>query len=82
MASHPRTIAHLTIRGMTSVHAARAIFTALGGVEGVVQADVNRGGAVVEHDGRASEAALREAVALAGFEVTEVREERRVLPLL
>ena len=78
----PRTITHLTIRGMTSVHAARAIFTALAGVEGVLQADVNRGGAVVEHDGRATAAALRDAVALAGFEVTGLREERRVLPVL
>jgi copper chaperone CopZ len=77
-----RTITHLTIRGMTSVHAARAIFTALAGVDGVVQADVNRGIAVVEHDGRATLTALREAVALAGFEVTGVREERRVLPVL
>ena len=64
------------------MHAARAIFTALAGVDGVVQADVNRGIAVVEHDGRATLTALREAVALAGFEVTGVREERRVLPVL
>ncbi len=78
----PRTITYLTIRGMTSVHASRAIFTALAGVEGVTQADVNRAGAVVEHDGRATEAVLRDAVALAGFEVTAAREERRVLPIL
>ena len=78
----PRTIARLTIRGMTSVHAARAIFTALAGVEGVELADVGRGIATVEHDGRATEAALRDAVSLAGFEVTEIRVERRVLPVL
>ena len=78
----PRAITHLSIRGMTSVHAARAIFTALGGVDGVIRADVDRRGAVVEHDGRATVAALREAVALAGFDVIEAREERRVLPVL
>ena len=78
----PRTISHLTIRGLTSVHASRAVFTALAGVEGVIQADVTRAGAVVEHDGRADERALREAVTLAGFEVIAVREERRVLPIL
>lgn len=82
MADRPRTIARLTIRGMSSVHASRAIFTSLAGVEGVTQADVGRGGAVVEHDGRASEAALRDAVALAGFEVLEFTEERRVLRVL
>ena len=80
--SLPRAVARLTIRGMSSVHAARAIFTALAGVEGVTRADVGRGGAVVEHDGRVTESALREAVALAGFEVTAIVEERRALPLL
>ena len=80
--SRPRAIARLTIRGMTSVHAARAIFTALAGVEGVEHADVRRGVATVQHDGRVTEAALREAVALAGFEVTEMREDRRVLPIV
>ena len=78
----PRTIARLTIEGMTSVHAARAIFTALAGVEGVLLADVGRGMATVEHDGSVSDAALREAVALAGFRVADIQAVRRVLPLL
>jgi copper chaperone CopZ len=82
MPDRPRAIARLTIRGMTSVHASRAIFTSLAGVEGVIGADVGRGGAVVEHDGRVTEAALRNAVALAGFEVVEIREERRTLPIV
>ena len=82
MSDGPRTIARLTIRGMSSVHAARAIFTALAGVEGVSHADVGRGGAVVEHDGRVTEAALREAVALAGFELIAITEERRVLRVI
>ena len=82
MADRPRTIARLTLRGMSSVHAARAIFTSLAGVQGVSQADVGRGEAVVEHDGTVTEGALREAVALAGFEVVAISEERRVLRVI
>ena len=72
----------LRIAGMLSVHARRAVFTALGGVDGVLRADVQLGRAVVEHDGRATPARLREAVALAGCEVEEAVEERRRLPTL
>ena len=69
----------LTISGMRSVHSARAVFTALAAVEGISSADVQLGRAVIEHDGRATADALRAAVAVAGYEVTEVREERRRL---
>ena len=83
MSDHrPRTVVRLTIRGMSSVHAARAIFTSLAGVDGVLQADVARGLAVVEHDGRVTEGALRDAIALAGFEVVGLTEERRTLPVV
>jgi copper chaperone len=71
----------LTIAGMSCVHCVRAVFTALGGVPGVSRADVSIGKAVVEHDGTASEKALREAVEIAGYEVTAVDENRRILPL-
>ena len=67
---------------MTSVHAVRAVSTALTAVEGITRADVTMGTATVEHDGRATPEALTAAVALAGYEVTEYREERRRLPLL
>lgn len=70
----------LTISGMVAVHAKRAVFTALSGVPGVRAADVELGRAVVEHDAETSQAALAEAVALTGCEVTAVRTERR-LPL-
>jgi copper chaperone CopZ len=70
----------LTISGMVAVHAKRAVFTALAGVPGVMSAQVEMGRAVVEHDASATSDALREAVALAGCEVTSVRIERR-LPL-
>lgn len=72
----------LTIAGMLSVHSVRAVYTALGGVAGVVRADVSLGRAVVEHDGRATPEQLRDAVALVGYTVTELTEERRRLPLL
>ena len=70
----------LTISGMVAVHAKRAVFTALAGVPGVLSAEVDMGRAVVEHDASTTSEALREAVALAGCEVTSVRIERR-LPL-
>lgn len=75
-------VAVLTIRGMASVHSVRAVFTALAGVEGIERADVTMGRAVVEHDGRATPEQLAAAVALAGYEVVDWREERRSLPTL
>jgi copper chaperone CopZ len=81
----PRLPVRTTLRidGMRSVHCVRAVFTALAGVEGIARADVTLGRAVVEHDGRATTARLREAVALSGYAVEESTEERpRALPLL
>ncbi|HET9003476.1 MAG TPA: heavy metal-associated domain-containing protein [Gemmatimonadaceae bacterium] len=71
------------IAGMHSVHAARAIYTALAAVPGVTTAEVVLGRAVIEHDGRATVEAVRDAVAVAGCELLETTEERqRSLPLL
>jgi copper chaperone CopZ len=64
---------------LPSVHAVRAVYTALQGVEGIVRADVSRQGATIEHDGRATVEQLRHAVANAGYEVAEINEERRRL---
>ena len=73
----------VTIRGMVAVHAVRAVFTALAGVEGIVRAEVELGRATVEHDGRATPERLREAIALAGCEVESVVEEKkRRLPVV
>jgi copper chaperone CopZ len=72
-------ITTLTISGMRSVHATRAVFTALTAVDGITSADVQLGRAVIEHDGRATAEALRDAIAAAGYEVTEIKEERRRL---
>ena len=73
-------VTHLVLGGMRSVHCARAVYTALAGVDGITAADVVVGRATIEHDGRATAEALRAAVALVGYEVIDVREERRVLP--
>ena len=75
-------VATIEIGGMRAVHAARAVFTALSGVEGVQRAEVSLGRAVVWHDGRATARLLTDAVELAGCEVLGIAEERRSLPVL
>jgi copper chaperone CopZ len=69
------------IQGMSSAHSVRAVFTALGGVSGIDRADVTLGKAVIEHDGTVSADAIREAVAIAGYEIGDVTENRRTLPI-
>jgi copper chaperone CopZ len=64
---------------LPSVHAVRAVYTALQGIESIVQAHVSRKGAVIEHDGDATPERLRQAVQAAGYDVVEVIEERRRL---
>jgi copper chaperone CopZ len=71
----------VSITGMRSAHAVRAVFTALGGVSGIDRADVTLGRAVIEHDGTVSVDAIREAISIAGFETGEVSENRRALPI-
>ncbi|HVA57941.1 MAG: heavy-metal-associated domain-containing protein [Gemmatimonadaceae bacterium] len=72
-------ISRLTIPGMRSNYCVTAVYTALTAVEGIWQADVTIGGATIEHDGRATAEALRAAIAVAGYDVVEVIEERRRL---
>ena len=72
-------ITRLTIPGMRGPHCVTAVFTALTPVEGIAWADVTIGAAEIDHDGRATAQALRAAVAVAGYEVAEVIEERRRL---
>jgi len=75
-------ITRATVEGMTCQHCVRAVFTALTAVEGIVRADVSIGVIEVEHDGRATEEALRSAVAVAGYTLSGSATDRRVLPLL
>ncbi len=72
-------ITRLAIPGMMSTHCVTAVFTALTAVEGIARADVVIGRATIEHDGRATAHALRAAIAVAGYEVAEIVEERRRL---
>jgi hypothetical protein len=69
----------LVVEGMLSVHARRALFTALGGVRGVQRADVEMGSAVIEADASIREEELRAAAADVGLTVASITRE---LPLL
>ncbi|HEX6965682.1 MAG TPA: copper chaperone [Gemmatimonadaceae bacterium] len=72
----------LVIAGMTSMHSVHAVYTALTPVEGIVHLQIGLGQAMVQHDGRATCEAIAEAIAVAGYEVTECREERGRLRVL
>jgi copper chaperone len=76
-----RMITRARVQGMTCQHCVRAVFTALGAVEGISRADVGIGAIEVEHDGRVTLEQLRDAVAVAGYTVSEGETNRRVLPL-
>ena len=70
------------IQGMSCAHCVRAVFTALSGVEGITRADVSIGRAIIEHDGTVAPQAIREAVSIAGYEVTDFTHDSRSLPLV
>jgi copper chaperone len=71
----------VSINGMSCVHCVRAVFTSLAGVEGIKRADVSIGRAVIEHDSNVTPQQIRDAVAVAGYEVTDSRTDRRSLPI-
>jgi copper chaperone CopZ len=73
-------VSTVTISGMSCAHCTRAVFTSLSGVKGISRADVSIGKAVIEHDGTVSAEAVREAISIAGYEVVDVRDDRRSLP--
>jgi copper chaperone CopZ len=75
-------ITRLRIAGMSCQRCVQAVFTSLTPVEGIVSADVSIGAATIEHDGRATLDALRDAIAVSGYDVSLAEEERRRLPLL
>ncbi|GAC1514594.1 MAG: hypothetical protein NVS1B4_02600 [Gemmatimonadaceae bacterium] len=75
-------ITTLVVKGMKTVHCVRAVYTGLTDVPGIAHAEVTRGKVVVEHDGRATAELLSAAVARAGYEVAQVVEERRRLPVV
>jgi copper chaperone len=75
-------ITRARIEGMSCQHCVRAVFTALTAVEGIARADVRIGEIEVEHDGRVSASQLRDAIAVAGYEMVAPEENRRRLPLV
>jgi copper chaperone CopZ len=75
-------ITRLRIDGMSCARCVQAVFTALTPVEGITSAVVSIGAAEIEHDGRATMAALRDAIAVAGYHASPIAEERRALPIL
>ena len=75
-------ITRLRIDGMSCQRCVQAVFTALTPVEGITSAVVSIGAAEIEHDGRATVAALREAIAVAGYEASALVEQRRALPII
>ena len=78
-----RFVTTVRIGGMRTAHCVRAVFTALAGVPGISRADVQLGHAEIEHDGTAAEDILRDAIAVAGYELLQTTEKRqRTLPLL
>jgi len=70
-----------SISGMTCAHCVRAVFTSLAGVAGIDRADVSIGRAVIEHDGSVTPEQIRDAIAIAGYEVTGFTTDKRTLPL-
>ena len=68
---------YLRLAGMHAVHAVRALNTAIGGLPGVTNVDVKMGEAIIAHDGRLSEKALRDAVKHAGLSIVNLSEDRR-----
>jgi copper chaperone CopZ len=70
-----------SISGMTCAHCVRAVFTSLAGVEGIKRADVSIGKAVIEHDGTVTPEEIRAAIAVVGYNVTDIRIDRPTLPL-
>ena len=71
----------VSISGMTCSHCVRAVFTALAGVPGIDRADVSIGRAVIEHDSTVTPEQIRAAIAVAGYDVTDFKVDRRTLPL-
>ncbi|MFN2636779.1 MAG: heavy-metal-associated domain-containing protein [Gemmatimonadaceae bacterium] len=71
----------VSIAGMTCAHCIRAVFTSLAGVPGVERADVSLGQAVIEHDRTVTIDAIRDAIAIAGYQVTGTRDDKRSLPI-
>ncbi|HEY8852156.1 MAG TPA: heavy-metal-associated domain-containing protein [Gemmatimonadaceae bacterium] len=74
-------ITTVSVSGMTCAHCVRAVFTSLAGVPGIARADVTIGQAVIDHDGTVTAEQIRDAIAVAGYTVSDTKDDRRTLPL-
>ncbi len=75
-------ITRIRVGGMTCQRCVQAVFTSLTPVPGIISAEVFIGSAVIEHDGRATLEALRDAIGAAGYDVLLANENRRQLPVV
>jgi copper chaperone CopZ len=66
---------------MTCAQCVGAVFNGLGGGPGIDRAEASIGRAVIEHEGSVTPGQIRDAVAVAGYEVTGFTDDRRSLPL-
>ena len=78
----PRQRIHVQIEGLLSVHAVRAVWTALSAVPGVLTAEVSMRGAVLDTDGPVDETLLAESLAMAGVHLVGMTVEKGQLPVL
>ncbi len=78
----PRQRIHVQIDGLLSVHAVRAVWTALSAVPGVVQAEVTMRGAGLDSEGPLDRQVLADSLALAGVQLVDMTVEKGHLPLL
>lgn len=74
-------ITTLRIDGMRSVHCVRAVFTALGAIEGIASADVAMGSARIEHVTQIDIEPILESLTSLGYHVREVSTDRRRLTI-
>ena len=75
-------ITRVRVEGMSCQHCVRAVFTALNAVQGITRAEVAIGAVEVEHDGGVTVDQLREAIAVAGYRVSDGETKRRALKVL
>lgn len=82
MSQRARSRIRLELDGLVAVHAVRAVWTALGAVPGVVQAEVTMAGAMLEVEGPLDRHALDVALDAAGVRLVSLTvEQARILPL-
>lgn len=78
----PRLRIHVQIEGLLSVHAVRAVWTALSAVPGIRHAEVSMRGAVLDTDGPVDREQLETCLSLAGVQLVDLTVEKGSLPVL